>query len=139
MAKIEKASMDGQNRSIIHDTNLVGPSGLTLDYATQILYWTDQREGRIESSAVDGSNRSTVRSQGVYQPFGISVYESTLYFTDLLNGINTINSEGVLNNIFNDNKICEDALGIEVVNTARQPTGTVGRVCCGSVTNNFLL
>ena len=123
VAKIETASMDGENRTVIIDTDLVWPSGLTIDYAQQILYWTDNNRGRIESSNVDGSNRITISSQRIYQPFGISVYRSTLYYTDFISGVNTLNvSRGSVRQTIL-NSLCEDASGIEVFSIEKQPTG----------------
>jgi hypothetical protein len=123
VAKIEKASMDGENRTVIIDTDLVWPNGLTIDHAQQILYWTDNSRRRIERSDIDGSNRRTISNQRIYQPFGISVYRSTLYFTDFISGVNTLNisGESVPKTIVNS--LCEDAIGIEVFSIERQPTG----------------
>ena len=56
-AKIEKASMDGQNRVVLHDTLLTWPNGITIDYAAQRLYWTDASLDKIEYSGVDGTGR----------------------------------------------------------------------------------
>lgn len=125
--KIEKSSMDGRNRTVLHSANLIQPSGLTLDHTAQLLYWTDRREGKLESSGLDGSNRRIVHNTDIYQPFGISVYRGTLYFTDLLTGVNTFTSvnDGEVDIILDSNKICEDAIGIEVVNLERQPTGII--------------
>ena len=123
MAKIEKASMDGENRTVIHDTDLVRPSGLTIDLAQQVIYWTDNsRSSKIERSDVDGSNRRTVSSQRIYQPFGISIYRNTLYFTDFISGVNALNiNETVHRTILNS--LCEEAVGIEVFSIERQPAG----------------
>ena len=40
-AKIERASMDGQNRMVLHNTLLTWPNGITIDYSAQKLYWVD--------------------------------------------------------------------------------------------------
>lgn len=119
--------MDGKNRTVIHDTDLIWPNGLTLDQSQQILYWTDARQSRIESSRVDGSNRRTVSSQRIYQPFGISVYKSRLYFTDFLSGVNIIplvNGVGNVSTIVESSNLCENTNGIEIISIERQPTGS---------------
>lgn len=125
VARIEKASMDGESQRVLHNTSLIRPSGLTLDYTMQVMYWTDESLGRIESCNVDGSNRRVVASQMVYQPFGISVYRNQLYFTDLISGVNILTSAGEVNTIFASNRICEDAFGIELIDIERQPTGMI--------------
>ena len=81
--KIERASMDGTSRTVLHNTGLTFPSGITLDYTSQTLYWIDAAGFRIESSAVDGSNRQTVTSVNVnINPWGIVYYSGNLYWTD---------------------------------------------------------
>ena len=94
VAKIEKASMDGSNRSVIHNTNLIWPNALTLDYASQVLYWADASLDQIESSNVDGSNRRVIASTGVNHPFGITLFEDKLYFSDWIGDIRSTNKSG---------------------------------------------
>lgn len=122
--------MDGRNRTVIHDTDLVWPNGLTLDHSQQVLYWTDAYYSRIESSRVDGSNRRIVSSQRIYHPFGISVYRNKLYFTDFLSGVNTIplvNGVGSVSTIVEADSLCENINGIEVISIERQPAGTCNK------------
>ena len=122
VAKIEKASMDGKNQTVIVDTNLVWPNGLTLDSYQQVLYWIDAYLDRIESSSVNGSRRIVVSSERIYRPFGISVYRGILYFTDSFTGVNIVTSNGgTVRTIYNN--LCDDAIGIEVVSAERQPAG----------------
>ena len=124
VAKIESASMDGRNRRVIHNTDLIWPNGLTLDHSQQILYWNDASLDKIESSRVDGSNRRIVSNQQIYRPFGISVYRNRLYFTDLSVGVNTIplvNGVGSVDTVLDS--LCENIVGIEVVSIERQPAG----------------
>ena len=78
---IERASMDGLSRTVLHSTGLSGAFGLTLDYESQTLYWTDQHFNRIESSSVNGSNRQIIVSN-LLDPFGITYYEGNLYWAD---------------------------------------------------------
>lgn len=55
--KVESASLDGKDRAIIVGTNLVSPSGLTVDFTEDRLFWCDQRRGLVETAALDGSDR----------------------------------------------------------------------------------
>ena len=80
--RIEKATMDGNSRTILHSTGLSSAYGLTLDYENQILYWVDYSYRRIESSAVDGSNRTIIASSYPRYPFAVTFYDNVLYFTD---------------------------------------------------------
>ena len=58
--KIEKASMDGQNRTVIIRTNVPVTHSLTLDYQEQTLYWIDSDYRVLESATVNGANRKIV-------------------------------------------------------------------------------
>ncbi len=56
-SKIERAGMDGLDRTIIVRTNLTWPNGLALDYDELRLYWVDAYTKKIEYSDLDGQNR----------------------------------------------------------------------------------
>lgn len=55
--KIERAGMDGTNRSMIIDREIYWPNGLTLDYSQQKLYWADAKHNFIHRCNLDGSTR----------------------------------------------------------------------------------
>jgi hypothetical protein len=80
-AKIERASMDGTARQTLHNTELVWPNGITIDYQSQTIYWMDARLNKLESSHVDGSYRIPL-SQQLVHPFSITLYNGTLYWSD---------------------------------------------------------
>lgn len=54
---VESASLEGKDRFVIANTNLVSPSGLTIDFTEDRLFWCDQRRGLVETAALDGSDR----------------------------------------------------------------------------------
>lgn len=64
LPKIERSYMDGSGRSVIANTSLFWPNGLTLDYTTQKLYWADAKHHVIECANLDGSSRRTVINSG---------------------------------------------------------------------------
>ena len=80
--KIERASMDGTSRSVLHSTGLADPFALTLDYATQTLYWMDYSLDNLESSRADGSNRKLVTRVNVQCPYGVAFFNQKLYWGD---------------------------------------------------------
>ena len=124
VAKIERASMDGSDRTVLHDTDLFWPNGLTLDYEAQILYWADASLDKIESSGVDGTNRRLITQQNVFHPFAITVHENTLYWTDWQ--INSILARGLSpseNTITLYSGLITDPMGIQVITTERQSEG----------------
>ena len=124
IARIEKASMDGTNRTVIHNTSLVWPNALTLDIPTQTLYWADASLDKVEKSSVDGRNRVILAQAGVNHPFGIVLEDNTLYFTDWFN--NAIRylsaSGGSVSTLHSTSTFSSTTVfGIQVVNASKQP------------------
>jgi len=121
---MEDIEMDGTSREVLHNTSLVWPNALTLDYESQILYWMDASLDKFESSGVDGSNRRLISTTHIYHPFGITLYQNTFYWTDwqvnavLSAPLNMPTSVGVvISGLF------LDPMGISCVSVDRQPTG----------------
>ena len=83
-AKIERASMDGSDRRVLHSTGLTWPNGLTIDYTAQRIYWADASRDMIEYSNIDGSGRFVLLSQ-LDHPFSITLEGDLLFWTDWLN------------------------------------------------------
>lgn len=99
--QIERASMDGTSREVLHSTNLLNPLGLTMDYDSQTLYWIDSSLDKLESSSADGSNRRLVTRVNVICPLGITFFDRKLFWGDTchrviysthINSPNTVNS-----------------------------------------------
>ncbi len=123
-AKIERASMDGSDRQTIHSTELGEPNGITIDYQTQTIYWTDSELGVIEYSNTDGTNRRQLES-GLSNPYAITIEGSLVFFTDLLDvGVHTTHK------LDNDNvtkftsAFTLQPTGIEVIAPNKQAEGT---------------
>lgn len=57
---VESASLEGKSRVVIASTNLVSPSGLTIDFTEDRLFWCDLRRGAVETAALDGSHRQVL-------------------------------------------------------------------------------
>ena len=115
--------MDGTDRTVIHNTGLIWPNGLTLDHSAQVLYWIDANHDRIESSFVNGTNRVVVTTSGVSRPFGITLLGDTLYFTDRRSLRSVAKTGGGTYQTVKD--VCENAFGIEVIAEERQPLGII--------------
>lgn len=58
--QIGSSSLEGRDRRIVINTNLVWPSGITVDTLTNKLYWCDAKKSVVESSDLDGSNRHSL-------------------------------------------------------------------------------
>lgn len=57
---VESASLEGKSRVVIASTDLVSPSGLTIDFTEDRLFWCDLRRGVVEMAALDGSHRQVL-------------------------------------------------------------------------------
>ena len=116
-------SMDGTERAIIHNTSLSTPYGLTIDYDTQTLYWTDYNLNKIEKSNVDGSNRTVVTTLLVDDPYSITFYNESVYWTDFRhNRILTTRVDSADVTSYVGNAI-NDMYGIKAIAEERQPLG----------------
>lgn len=62
---VERASLGGEGRVIIANTDLLWPSGLAIDFTVERLFWCDQRRGVVESAALDGSDRQVLLDKQV--------------------------------------------------------------------------
>lgn len=80
--KIYRTTMAGSLKKIIIDKDLSQPSGLTIDFDENKLYWTDAVREKIERSNMDGSAREALISATIY-PFAITVFRNYIYWTDL--------------------------------------------------------
>ncbi|XP_026327983.1 low-density lipoprotein receptor-related protein 2 isoform X3 [Hyposmocoma kahamanoa] len=80
--KIYRTTMAGSLKKAIIDKDLSQPSGLTIDFDENMLYWTDAVREKIERSKLDGSDREVLISATIY-PFAITVYGNYIYWTDL--------------------------------------------------------
>ena len=82
LGSICRASMDGQNQEVLHNTLIYWPNALTIEIPTQTLYWADAKLQIIETSNVDGTGRRILLSHGVNHPFSMSIFEDYLYWID---------------------------------------------------------
>ena len=73
--------MDGADRQVLHNTGLVWPNGVTLDYPTQRVYWVDAFLDRIEFCFYNGSNRVEL-VRNLQHPFAITIEGSLVFWTD---------------------------------------------------------
>lgn len=57
---IFSASMDGTDKVSLVKRGIEWATGLTIDYATQRLYWADHRKGTVETILLNGKSRHVV-------------------------------------------------------------------------------
>ena len=115
--------MDGQNRQIIVPTSLAMPYGITLDIASEKLYFIDSYYKRIESVNTDGTGRQQLhlfRTDIV--AYSLVFHNGFLYWTDRLSqAISRLQIEGgAVNNV----TIADvRPTGLTLIAPQRQPQG----------------
>ena len=117
--------MDGLSESTIHSTEIQRPYSIAIDIQNQELYWADNILDKIETSSVNGTGRRVLTTTGVPQVFSLSLFGSTLYFSDWTYGVRSLNKSGVQTPTTVYNIFCNFiyAYGIRVVSLERQPQG----------------
>ena len=83
-AKIEQSFMDGSERRTIISSDLSQPSGITVDYVSERIYWSDSDLDKIEYSNYDGTERMTLETEdsGLLYPFALTVADEVLFWSD---------------------------------------------------------
>lgn len=66
---LERALLDGSNRTTLVEHKIVYPYGVTVDFATQQVYWVDTYLDYIERVNYDGKNRQSVKKGVVVSIF----------------------------------------------------------------------
>lgn len=119
-AKIEKATIDGEDRRVLISKDIVWPNGLTLDVYRSQLYWSDAKLDYIKKMDLDGSNvQEILRSEGIH-PHTLTVFNAELFWTDWVH-------KGILKQsdssfeVVKGNLIAAHPLSIKVVHPHRQP------------------
>lgn len=81
--KIERALLDGTNRTVLATESLASPRGLTVDYTNDFLYWTDDTLDMISRMATDGTQRQIVRYGSRYpSPTGLAIFGNYMLWVD---------------------------------------------------------
>ena len=81
-AKIERASLSGNQRNAIVTTNLHWPNGIELDKGNKRIFWVDAGNDRVESVDYNGNNRKLLYQLNGLHPFGLALIPPFLFFTD---------------------------------------------------------
>ena len=130
-AKIETAAMDGMERRTLHFTDLSQPNGITIDYGSQRIYWSDSDLDKLEFSGFDGSDRTVLESvtSGLLHPFAVTVADNLIFWSDW--ATNTIYATHKEHGALEDEgffaeiaTFLDTPYGIEALQAARQPSGT---------------
>ncbi|KAI5632398.1 low-density lipoprotein receptor domain class A domain-containing protein [Phthorimaea operculella] len=118
--KIYRTTMAGSLKKAIIDKDLSQPSGLTIDFDENMLYWTDAVREKIERSKLDGSDREVLISATIY-PFAITVYKNYIYWTDLqLRGVYRAEKHTGANMVEMVKRLDDSPRDIHIYSIARQ-------------------
>ncbi|XP_061184425.1 low-density lipoprotein receptor-related protein 2-like [Saccostrea echinata] len=77
--RIEKASMNGDNRTVIVHTGLKRVLSLSVDVINSLLYWADYGRHTVEVSDYYGLNRKVLRRSNNVPATGLHFYEGMLH------------------------------------------------------------
>jgi hypothetical protein len=77
--KIERIGMDGNaaSRKVLVQKDIEWPNGLTLDYASERIYWIDAKMKSIFTSRLDGTEVKRIlhNAEQILHPFSLTVFE----------------------------------------------------------------
>ena len=139
---IERASMDGTGRTVLIDTELVSPNGITIDYEAGKIYWTDSSLDKIEYSNLDGSERTQFGINFLIDihPFAVTLDNNVLFWSDWINDtiFSTHKTEGMSAFLhLPDDSFFINPNGIEAVTANRQAGGA--NPCDGNLCEQMCL
>ncbi|XP_022106372.1 low-density lipoprotein receptor-related protein 6-like [Acanthaster planci] len=80
--KIERASYDGTEHTVLFSVNLGELGPITADPSSETLFWVDTMLKRIESAHISGSDRRTLVEDHILLPKGLAVLGDHLYWVD---------------------------------------------------------
>lgn len=90
--KLERAFLDGTNRTVLVSTSMDSPTDLFIDQTTGDVYWSDNTKDTIERCSWNGLNRTVIRSTNLPNTQAVFVQDQTLYYADSrLRGVYSLN------------------------------------------------
>ncbi|XP_063374859.1 low-density lipoprotein receptor-related protein 4 [Cydia amplana] len=78
---IQRAYLDGTQRTVIVNKDLGFPNGITIDFRDRRLYWTDALKDRIDTSDLHGNHRVQLIPDAKH-PFGMTQFNDYIFWTD---------------------------------------------------------
>jgi low density lipoprotein-related protein 2 len=81
-AKLERANLDGSNRTTLITTDILSPTDLYIEPRTGDIYWSDNIKDRVEKCDWQGQNRVIVKQTLMPSTKSIFVYDGNLFYAD---------------------------------------------------------
>ncbi len=96
-AKIEMSGLDGSDRKIVIQKDVVWPSSLTIDYNSKRIYWCDSFLKRIESISLHHVRKGTESLDRILhlsnevnpvlsRPYGLAIHKSVIFWSEFDKG-----------------------------------------------------
>ncbi|XP_035214506.1 vitellogenin receptor-like [Stegodyphus dumicola] len=79
---IERAEMDGSNRTAIISENIFNPLSLTVDFIPKLIYWFDSKYNILECTDFHGQSRKVILISHAYSPLTFTIFEDYVFFAD---------------------------------------------------------
>lgn len=83
-ASLDRAHLDGTNRTALVTQKITYPLGVTLDLATQHVYWVDHYMNYIERCDYDGKHRKSLKQKSGLRPDLSKLYSIALFENQLV-------------------------------------------------------
>eukprot|EP00731_Ephydatia_muelleri_P038389 Em0742g1a len=132
--RIERGSLIGGSREMLHSTDLACVLSLSLDLASDRLVWNDFCLLKIEMSFTNGSHRTTLLSP--INAYGMALFRGVLYWTErsdqnLIHAVKSlrIGSRGNITTVAN---FSIEPVKIRVVDMSTQPLANPLKLNCSS-------
>lgn len=130
--------MNGQHKEHIITTSLRAPTGLTIDYPNNKLFWLDSKMHHIESSDLDGKSRRRV-VYNLHHPFDVAVFGDNVYWSDSIlktvSSANKFTGENKTVLIYSENITSFVPKGISIHHSLSQPSGKLDVLCMTAFPN----
>ena len=123
---IDRALMDGTQRTTIVSNYIYKATGIALDYVTQRVFWCDSQLDQIVVVNYDGQERHTIirGSTKVPSPVRMTVFENYAYWTDSTRQgvlrLNLYNNSDIAI-LYRERRIIKEPRSIHTVHSLRQP------------------
>ena len=98
-SKLERAYLDGSNRTILIRNGIISPTDFSIDINNGDLYWSDNTKDTIEKCDWNGKNRKILKSSNIPNVKSLTILDSTVYYADSrLKSLFSLNVSIYLNN-----------------------------------------
>ena len=79
---IYQALMDGKDRRVLIEDDIVWPTGITFDDTVKSLFWVDSKLNRIDYYSFNLNARFNLYQHNLIHPVSMSIFEDFIYWSD---------------------------------------------------------